>query len=557
MLLNFKQYSLNSNEMIEATVDFVPLIFTAFLGYLGMDLLNSVLVTSFIGSVLVIWVSYLIVLRSSNNRILAFISALIIAIYPNVIFMGLSGFSAILFSGWALLSYYLIIIEKKIPTGLIVLSTLTLFRVEGFLYTILFFLAFQNHITEKDNSSNKRLIEFFKIIVCLSIPFLISCILRYKFYGYILPVPVLFKNTNFDPNYLIIGFKSLNKILTIHHIYLIFFLNTIFTSYNRLLNPNENLKNISFNLYKLNLLAFVFIVPYFVGGGDWFPEVWNRYSVILCIISVLNLLVQSYLFYSLVNFYKLKMLITLLLFILISQYAYINYLNKSVDIFSITLERLAFTKGRQSFEENGVWGWGRIDRFSTLGGILDQILPKNAIVSSGEEATIMYYSKRNMLGLLGVSNPDIIKMPLQEFPGGDPILYKRRGYESVYLSRPDLFAFNDPDVLGNFTDGLNLIPQIKNTLQNDLFQQHYVNTAYYRAGSYAALEKMGYKNVTLSFSDRLINLFISEKIYKEVIQNLEKIGFINIDSSIIHYSISPGLSTTLLPASKGIIPKLE
>jgi hypothetical protein len=197
--------------------------------------------------------------------------------------------------------------------------------------------------------------------------------------------------------------------------------------------------------------------------------------------------------------------------------------------------------------------WQRVDNLASVGEFLREFLPKDAVVASAEEATIMYFSDREMLGLLGVSNPEITKMPLQPLtPLGELLIHRRRSYASVFKNRPDVIALYEPVALGDYSNGPNLLNALHDVLQNNLFNRNKVDIAYYRVGSFAALEKMGYRHITISYSDRLFSLYIGTRIYDVFVEKLLNRGFQYLGSDSITYSVNPELSKIYLPSVREI-----
>jgi hypothetical protein len=287
-------------------------------------------------------------------------------------------------------------------------------------------------------------------------------------------------------------------------------------------------------LIALNCIIFLFILPYYVGGGDWFPDGWNRYGMPFNLILTITFMVMIYG----VFFRGIKRFVSANWASIFCLFLFIGYVTKIPIIF-------------QSAE----YGWQRVDKLASLGQFLNSNLPLDSLVSSPEEATIMYFSERDMLGLLGVSNSDIISMPFQPKSPGD-ILHRKRGYISIYIRRPDVIALYEPVVAGNFFNQPELKVKIHKVLQNEMFNSEMVDIDYYRVGSFKALERMGYRHISISYNDRIFSLFISIKIYDIFIKNLLSQGFTFLGADSINYSVNPDLSKKYLPASMDILNEL-
>jgi hypothetical protein len=378
---------------------------------------------------------------------------------------------------------------------------------------------------------------------------------RFNIYGYAIPNPILFKNTNFDYFYLLNGAKQLAQIFFSHDLYFIIILIALLWL---LIRPNLKEQSMKSQRVKLNALfnlcgvTTLFILPYFIGGGDWFPISWNRYALPLNLILLITFLVMIFEFWKGRNskLVKTSVLASMAVFFVIN-YLLVGQFNSSYYL-SHALTVTSQSKGSQIFVGGN---WIRIDRFANLGQFLNQSLPLDATVASGEEATIMYFSKREMIGLLGVSNPEITAMPFQPLSPGN-IHHRRRAYASIYHLRPDVIALNDPDKLGDFSDPYSRLEKVHQVIQNDLFQQYYVDKNYYLVGSFDALKKMGYHHLTLIFDDRVFSLFINDRIYQQFIHNIKAQGFSDAGVDEIKYHVDPAITKRFVPAVESLMMKL-
>lgn len=554
MLLHHGVYSINTKSIVEASVDLIPLLATTFLGWLRIGLVDSLIVISLLGNISVVVFSYLLVLKINKDRTWALIAALLIGLYPNVLWVGASGFSAVLFCGWILASIYFCLFTDRRLIGLVLLSTLTLVRTEGILFAALLMAYLYVFKPLPDivrtgmwKSPVRRALIDGSIVAA---PFVCSLAVRKIFFGYAIPNPISFKNTSFDSSFFASGIDRFTQMISTHDLHLMIVLTVFLLIFNYLVGK----KNAKLDVWKveirkliaLNVLVFLFILPYYIGGGDWFPARWNRYGLPFNLVVFLTLLILLYgAFFVGLKKWAIGVSFFIFSFALIFDYQKSAQVRKD-NIFYVTLTSVIQPFGGR---------WQRVDNLASLGRFLDDVLPADAVVSSPEEATIMYFSKREMLGLLGVSNPDMTSMPFQPLSPGD-ILHRKRGYASVFKSRPDVIALYEPVVVGDFVHNSSLDAKIKNTLRNEMFNSGMVNIAYYRIGSFSALERMGYKHVSISYSDRIFSLFISERIYDDFIKNIEAKGFKYFGSNFISYSVDSELSKKYVPATKEIMTEL-
>ena len=551
MLLHNGVYSINAKSMVEASVDLIPLLLTALLGWFGIELADAFIFISLLGNISVVMFSYLLVLKLNKDRTWALIAAFLIGLYPNVVWVGASGFSAVLFCGWILAAIYFSIFTDRRLIGLIILSTLTLVRTEGVLFAALLMAYLYVFKPLSDivrtgiwKSAVKRALLDGAIVAS---PFVCSLTIRKVFFGYAIPNPITFKNTSFDSSFFANGIERFTQMISNHDLHLMVVL-TAFLLFSNFIAWKKDTKLEAWRieirkLIALNIVIFLFILPYYMGGGDWFSVRWNRYGLPFNLILNLTFVVLLYGAF----FIGLK--------------RWVSGAGLLVFGFAIIV---GYQKSAQFRQDNFIYStlptvihpfggrWQRVDNLASLGQFLGNVLPADAVVSSPEEATIMYFSKREMLGLLGVSNPEMTSMPFQPLNPGD-ILHRRRGYASVFKSRPDVIALWDPVVVGDFGYNSSLDEKIKNVLQNEMFNSGMVNVAYYRIGSFSALEKMGYRHVSISYSDRIFSLFIGERVYEDFVKNIQAKGFKYFGSKSISYSVNPELSKKYVPATKEIM----
>jgi hypothetical protein len=102
----------------------------------------------------------------------------------------------------------------------------------------------------------------------------------------------------------------------------------------------------------------------------------------------------------------------------------------------------------------------RLQYLSKLGSHFKTTTPSNAIIGSSELATIMFFSQRNALDLLGVTNLEIAQSPIRSSPelfskvsnqNELPyLIFKRLKPELLYEKRPEVFYAFDfilPDLI--------------------------------------------------------------------------------------------------------------
>ncbi len=545
MLIHEGAYSINANQMIEASVDFIPLALTAALGALGVDLVNAFIAVSLLGNVGVVLFSYLIVKAVTRDRTWALVAAALMGLYPNVLWVGASGFSAVLFSAWILAASHFLLLTQRRHWGLALLATLTLVRTEGVLFAglLMFYVhAFQPWPTlVRTHTWEPAVRRLFAEGILVLAPFIVSLVVRHIAFGHAIPNPVTFKNTGLDSAYLSAGLTRFTEIVTTHELHLTLMLIGLLAAALWVARRGKDMGPEPAQLRRLgalSLLTGVFVLPYFVGGGDWFPALWNRYGM------------------------PFNLVLTLLLLALLHRVfreglkGWIGGAGLVVSCLVLALGSELSARFRPSNSFHRTWqeihkvhaaNWGRVDKLASLGHFLNATLPLDAVVSSPEEATIMYFAKREMMGLLGVSTPEIAAMPFQPMGTGD-ILHRRRGHTAVFHQRPDVIALFEPVIEGNFAAGPDLKVKTLQVLQADMFSQLTVDIAYYRVGSFRALEAMGYRHLTVSMPDRLFSVFVNETVFDATVKQLQASGFQRMGTGQVTYAVSPELSKKYVPA---------
>lgn len=554
MLVQHGVYSINAGHMVEASVDLLPLLATAALGSLGVNLIDAFLVTSLLGNLLAITFAYLFIKRLTGHTAWGIVAGLTMGLHPNVILVGATGFSAVLFTGWMLAASYFYLFTDRRRLGIALLSTLTLVRTEGVLFTALVF-AYKTLVRSRGqaNASDGLIARIRGAIpegTLLALPFVASCLVRWLVFGHAIPNPVTFKSTSFDTDYLSAGLTRFVQLVSSHDLHLLVFAILFFvctTAFaKRKMAPQEPDGDQFKRLCSLVLISFVFVLPYFIGGGDWFPQNWNRYGLPFGMFSLLCFLVVFHRAFSIFpgKWQNLAVL----------------------SVTSITL-MLGYTSSAQFRTDNHVTEtyralqnpsndkWSRVDNLSSLGKFLDQVLPRDAVVSSPEEATIMYFSNREMLGLLGVSNPDMSTMPLQPLTPGD-ILHRRRSLVSVFKSRPDVIALYEPVIREDLPTSEDRKSIVLTLVQKRMFNEDMVNIAYYRVGSFQALELMGYKHLSIALHNEIFSIFVHESIRSDVIKRMLSMGFTDLGQASIRYAVPTETTKKYAPAAPGLIGRL-
>lgn len=534
MLLRHGVYSVNAAEMVEATVDLLPLMLTAFLGLFGLPLADAFLASSLLGNALIVPLTYVIVRHFTNDRFWSLVVAGGIAIHPNVVAVGTTGFSAVLFTAWLLAAGFFFFVFRDSRLGTALLATVTLARVEGILFAMLVTLSRSLETAWKACLSGRLfyapLVKEFRVAVTVAVPFLLSLLVRHFTYGSAIPTPVIFKNTSGDRFYASAGIDRFLQMLSSNDLHIAAVLIALcgIVAYGLRDAPHARIAPPSLRpLYWIWGLLFLFVLPYYLGGGDWFPPRWNRYGMPFAIASVLLLAVVFHrvIFSAFVGAARYVALYASLAALAVGYFQSMHVRSDNALAETVT-----------SVVTSPTGRWNRIDDLASLGVFLRQALPPEAVIACPEEATVMYYAKREMLGLLGISNPEISQMPLQPMRPGD-IMHRRRGVTSVHHRRPDILLLWEPFVTVQLNAGPDFMPTLRTALQQKCFTRDMCTVAYYRVGSFQSLESLGYRHLTLCFADKVYSLFVHDNLLPLFVADLARADFVEMGTLELSYTL--------------------
>jgi hypothetical protein len=513
----------NAHEAIEATVDFGPFVLAAALaGVFRIPLPDAAIVIGLCGNVILVVASYRIARSLTGSHLAGTTSGLLMAVFPPVAYVGASGFMAPLFSGLLLLSFYWLVVRRGRWSfrAFIVLGLLPLVRVEGIIVGLLVFVGTILELyvrgirpwTAKRHLYRIGRILLLRFVIVMGPLIILSAWRLYQF-GSVTPVPVAFKNTGFDLNYLAYGIKQLTDVLAYQH-------------FDLLLAVSGPV--LIWFILGLGLRAAIFIgalvtlcLAYYTGGGDWFPDMWARYPMpLLCLLLVL-IVTSLYAVVARLARFAPAAFFVLLGILLVPAYA-------ETTISQIYLGEFA-TPGNR---------WGRIDKLGTFGTFIKETTPQNAVIASPEMATIMYFAERELLDLLGIANPDIAGAPITPL-AGDSSHHKKRAPETLARRKVDIVALYE--MVFGLPPGFDRtdIGMIVEFVQTKAFTQEMMDIAYYRVGDYRYLESLGFKLLIVVEPATLYVYWVGPKIQAEHDALMLARGFSQRGKGSLRYTVSP------------------
>jgi hypothetical protein len=533
------RYSYNLGLLQEASGEFLPLFLAGMLAKLGLPVTETLLACGLIGSLWLLVVGWCVFSRITESPPATLIYCSGLAVFPAVVLSSMSGFFSTLFSAALFNVFYLVWLSPSASArrhGLVLLSLLTLFRVEGIVFAFIIWLLV---FVFARAASIVRPAERLKVIVeaireggIICIPFFLACLGRVIFFGHPLPPPAAMKAAQGDPAYLEVGWNYLKMVRYAFNVDEILLLTVPLAAYLAWRHKILRVLLLGFGVFSF------FSVPYVLGGGDWFPPSWARYfmpwvlSVYILWWGTLSVAVHRW-----TRGPRLSQPI-LALVLVASPYVAGRSLSDPGH------GRSAFHDIRRLSAEKQV-RWERIDRLGLLGRFLDFTIPLNARIASPEEATIMYHAKRDAIDLSGFASPEIAYSSRQPLSPGDR-MHRKRNPVVLLKYKPEVIAFWEPGHIQResfrFASQREAFETLVNIFRMAGFRQEQIDVSYYRAGSYKYLEKLGYNLFITGTPNSVFFYWVHQSAIAHHIKRLERLGGKKLGEENLLYRVSPSIS---------------
>lgn len=380
-------FSFSQSTPVEGTVDFLPYLFLGVLAKTGLDLSLLLFLQGIVGGICCL----LLLKRFWKNTALADYAIPIGILFLPILFNSTSGFVTPWFALGVLLFYQLYFVEKKTKAGLVLFSLLPLVRPESVWLTILVVLLI---LSEKGKK------EALPALVWGFVPFVAFCLWRKSYFGYFIPTPVIYKSCLGNLFYLVIGIRN--------------FMADIVASNTLLLAVMFFVARYSLKKKRVEdkfvLALFLFIIPYYLSGGDWFPHAWARYlfplSFFLFAVSLPGALTWfqkstepgKAFFYALFAF-------------LLFMDLYANFGGWQRFYHTAFTPRKIIAENRGAVSEPF-----RVHFLSQIGRHFQKTTMPGDRIGSSELATIHYFADREAVDFLGITNREVAKLPLRDLP---------------------------------------------------------------------------------------------------------------------------------------------
>jgi len=269
---------------------------------------------------------------------------------------------------------------------------------------------------------------------------------RLYYYGSPLPSGIMGKNAKISGDFLLSGsyyFENMQNSSYGISIIFVAFIYFLFVSSKRILITQQLI---------FSLFFFLIILLGILGGGDWFPAYWQRYT--------------------------LPVAIALFIFTFIHLAPVKNVISISISVLFILLTSSSYKElgNTQSYSAS------RATCLATLGKTLINFFPEDVGLATSELNTLSFYSKQSVTDLIGLADPRVALTELRPLSSGD-ILHRRNNPNIIMWDRPGLVYLFSDDIEGIDCSG----GKISSSSKEEKFQiiTDFLNSnrAKYRAGN--------------------------------------------------------------------------
>jgi hypothetical protein len=419
----------------EGTVDFLVFYLIGILGKLGLPLVELLLFQSWLGGFLCALAIEAIakILEIPKAKNWAFFIA---TFFPPLILNSGLGFGATIYASAILWAIYYTFLNQQLVKSLCILALIPVIRWEGFWFLSLCYL----HYLFTFRRSNLNILPLLTGLALGLIPICLLAAYRITHFQSWIPVPVVYKSSLGNLFYLILGFRNL-FLDTISSFSLAFLILWILVG----ISERQTLSRLR-HLWNPLMILMLSTLPYYLSGGDWFPPSFGRYFLPF----TLALLPFSWKLISACSIQNRKLLtVGLALSLFLCGAAPTSSLIRFYELlFSHGSALLSLNLKKRT--ENPLY---RPHYLSALGLHLKKTTSTTDHLGTSELATISYFSERDAVDFLGLTDIKLAKLPLRETPSfvrKNPkaaelplLIFKRIAPERVNSLQPDyLYLFD-------------------------------------------------------------------------------------------------------------------
>jgi hypothetical protein len=391
-------FTFNLSHPSEGTADFLVFASLGLLGKIKLPFLELLLLQSWLGGLLCLLAieRIAIELEISSAKKWGF---LVGSFFPTLLLNSSLGFATTLFAAAILWAIHYTFIQPRWRKSMVILALIPLLRWEGFWFSSLCCLTYVKY--PSFSRLKRRLL--IPVILTVFTPTLLLTLYRFRVFSSGIPVPVLYKNSLGNPFYFFLGLRNLFLDLTSTLSLAFLLIWALFLTFEK-----ENLRKLPvLNVILVILLASV--VPYYLSGGDWFPASCGRYLLPL----TLFLIPSTWKLLSSLSTQRKK---SFLVVFVISLFICGSNPGSSV----VRMYQLLFSHGSALLSlnlkkriENPTY---RIHYLSQLGIHLKKTTEPKDKIGTSELATINYFSERDAVDFLGLTDLELAKLPVREAP---------------------------------------------------------------------------------------------------------------------------------------------
>ncbi len=477
-------FSYNRFQKIEGTVDLLFYLLVGLVSRTGLPVVEAAFSLSALGGWLIVAAARQ-ALRDRNRHELIPPVTLAVAFFPPLLFNSASGFSATLFS--AAILWSLVCALKRGPAALLyfLMAVIPLIRFEGLYWTAL--LAAYLFFTAP---REKRLSNLAGPLAAV-VPFVLITLWRLQTFGHVVPTPARFKATWGSPFFLGVGVTSLLTDLVATGT--LASLVIVFLSY-----PRKK------TIVRLLALLPLYVFPYYLTGGDWFPCYWGRF--------LLPVTMAAFFLAAVAMLQAKRGMVLLLLYLIPIAWPFYSLTRWAQVNFS---PRWIIANPHEISVNKSLT---RVHHLSQLGRHLELTTEANDVVASSEVSAVMYFAKREALDMLGVANPEIADQPLRATPSLRRKLHGRPELPHRIFRReqPDLIEKHRPAILYTF-DFIprDIMPEVAFEELDDAALVKIIRRWERRIGGlvdplyggFGRLTKQGYRPIVILYANKFCSLY--------------------------------------------------
>ncbi|NBX76592.1 MAG: hypothetical protein EBQ92_08560 [Proteobacteria bacterium] len=524
-LAEIGNFSFNRFEKIEGIVDFLPFYLLGLLNKISLPLIE----TNFLIEILAGWFCILggrrILINLGGETFSAW-SYPILVVYPPLLLNTGNGFTVLFFTAFILWSLIFLVFEgnqkQRWYLGCFLVSLLPLIRLEGLWFSVLLylFLVFFN----KPALSAKK--AFITPMIFL-FPVIGLSLWRIYTFGSALPVPIVYKSSIGNLFFFLLGLRNLFLDLVAGGA--VFFICLISCAHFEHGKNGGNLKEK--DPLKILSLLFLFSLPYYLSGGDWFPPAWGRYLFPFSYFSFLMGIFYFSRFFTEAKNHPSFSSPLLIIFFLAILYFPSGSFRRLGEVLFTPKTSLSGILNKKTGRGNQ-----RIHTLSRLGYHLKETTSAQTVIGSSELATIMFFADREALDLLGVTNLEIAQSPLRSNPlffskantrnELPHLIFKRTKPSLLFEKQPGIFYAFDfmlRDLLDNYHPEELTEAEILLALQR--WDRNFLLLNNSLFGGLGALQRNGYEPVVIKYGTDFVALyFVSKAVRDEHFSEMKKKG---------------------------------